>query len=85
MTPVVDITGWVISFTVATSFGNPTKELQVTATITNGPLGMFDVIMTQAQTILINPDKYVYDLWKTNTGDQRILSVGDFNVGARAR
>lgn len=84
MTPARDITGWVISLTIAKSYDNPNKLLQATATITSGPNGTFSVILTSAQ-LNINPDKYVYDVFRTSPGNARILSIGDFIIGPDAR
>ncbi len=84
MVPPRDITGWVISFTVAKDYNNPNKLFQVTATITSGPNGTFDVIITSAQ-LDINPGTFVYDLFRVNPGNNRILSVGEFILSADAR
>lgn len=85
MTPVEDITGWVISFTVAKNYNTNVKVFQLTATITSGPFGQFDVIIPESITTNVEPDKYVHDVWRTNVGQRRILSVGDFILGADAR
>jgi len=79
MSPRKDITGWVISFTVANGYNNPTKLFQVTAIATNAPAGRFDVIITKEQ-LNIDPGNYVYDLFRTDPGNNRILSVGEFKI-----
>ena len=84
MSPAVDITGWVLSLTVAKAYNNPNKIFQQTGVITNGPNGLFTVQLTSAQ-LDITPDRYVYDVWRTSPGNARILSVGDFIVAADAR
>ena len=85
MTPTVDITGWVISFTITKSQNNQSKVLQQTATITSGPNGQFQVLLSSAQTDAIQPDKYFHDVWRTNPGSERILALGDCIVGGSAR
>ena len=85
MTPPEDITGWVISLTVAKNYDTTVKAFQLTAVATNAPLGLFDVIIPKSITINLNPDKYVHDVWRVNPGSERILSVGDFILGADAR
>lgn len=85
MTPVEDITGWVISLTVAKNNNMTQKVTQQTAVLTSGPNGTFDVYLPKSVTQAIEPDTYKYDVWRTNTGEERILSVGDFIVGANAR
>lgn len=84
MRPARDITGWVISLTVANGYNNPTKLFQVTAIATNAPAGLFDTILTELQTN-IEPGNYVYDLWRTDPGNRRILSVGEFFITKDAR
>ena len=78
-TPRRDITGWVISLTVAKAFNIPNKTFQVTATITSGPNGEYQFIIPSA-TSNINPDKYVYDVFRVNPGNRRLLALGDFNI-----
>jgi len=84
MSPKKDITGWVISFTVSNGYNNPTKLFQITAIATNAPMGKFDVIITELQSN-IEPGNYVYDLWRTDPGNRRILSVGEFKIEKDAR
>lgn len=84
MVPARDITGWVISLTIARAYDMANKILQATAVNTNGPAGQFSVILTSAQ-LNIHPDKYVYDVFRTSPGNARILSVGDFIISADAR
>lgn len=84
MVPPRDITGWDISFTVAKSYNNPNKLIQVTATLTSGPNGTFDVILTSGQ-LDIEPGTYVYDVFRVTPGNLRILSVGEFIIKADAR
>jgi hypothetical protein len=80
MVPPRDITGWVISLTVAKAFNSPNKIFQVTAVNTNGPAGEYMVIIPSA-TLNIQPDKYVYDVFRVSPGNRRILNIGDFNIG----
>lgn len=84
MTPSKDITGWVISLTVATAANSPDKLFQVTATITSGPNGTYDVVITEAQLDL-DPGTYYYDIFRVNPGNRRILNEGDFIITANAR
>jgi len=84
MSPKKDVTGWVISFTVANGYGNPTKLFQVTAVNTDAPNGKFSVILDKTQTN-IKPGNYVYDLFRVDPGNNRILSVGEFTILPDAR
>lgn len=84
MSPGKDITGWVISFTVAKAWNASNKTFQVTATITSGPNGTFDVIITSDQ-LNIATGTYYYDLFRTDPGNFRCLSVGEFIISEDVR
>lgn len=84
MTPGVDITGWVISLTVAKAYNNPNKAFQETAVITSGPNGEFSFFLSSVTTD-IQPDKYVYDVFRVNPGNRRILALGDFEIAPDVR
>lgn len=84
MTPGVDITGWVISLTVAKAFNVPNKTFQTTAVITSGPNGQYSVFLPSATTN-IQPDNYVFDVFRTSPGNRRILALGPFIVGGDAQ
>lgn len=84
MSPKKDITGWVISFTVSNGYNNPVKLFQITAINTNGPQGKFDVNITSSQ-LNIEPGNYVYDLFRVDPGNNRILSVGEFIISKDVR
>lgn len=85
MFPKKDITGWVISFTVAVARNSTQKLFQVTANITNGPNGEFDVALNQGNTN-INPGMYAWDVWRVNGPiAERILGEGDFQISKDAR
>ena len=85
MSPVADITGWTIVFTLAERLGNPTKILNgISGTVTSGPDGTFTVSLTSAQTT-ITPGDYWYDVWRTDSGNKRVLAVGKFYVEDEVR
>lgn len=85
MTPGVDITGWVIGLTITRGYNLASpKIIALTAVITSGPNGQFDFIMPKA-ILDITPDKYVYDVFRTNPGNNRILSIGDFIISPDAK
>lgn len=84
MVPALDITGWTFSLTVARSNNIASKVFQVTGIITSGPNGRFQFIIPSVN-LNINPDTYVYDVFRTSPGNLRILSVGNFIIGPDAR
>lgn len=84
MSPNVDITGWVISMTIAKSYNHSNKLIQITGIITSGPNGQFQMLLTSSQ-LDMQPDKYVYDVWRTSPGNARILNIGDFEIKENVR
>jgi hypothetical protein len=85
MTPRVDITGWLIQFTVTSQLNNSPKVAQLNAVLTNAPLGKFSIYLSANQTYIIFPDVYQYDVWRIDAGQERILSIGKFEVTANSR
>jgi hypothetical protein len=79
-----NITGWTLAFTVAPIFDSPTKTLTKAGTVTDGPNGKCSVALTATETN-IAVGSYKYDLWRTDAGQERPLSVGVFNVLPSAR
>jgi len=85
MAPVEDITGWTLAFTVASVYDSPPPKILTKAgAVTDGPAGKCSVSLTAAETnIAVGTKKY--DLWRTDTGQERPLAVGVFNVLPSAR
>lgn len=83
MDPVADISGWTILFTVEGSVPTP-KVLAKTATIEDGPNGVFRVALTDDDTD-IDPGSYKYDAWRTDAGLERVLAIGKLVVNHTAR
>lgn len=81
MDPVVDITGWDIEFNVEMSGG---QAITKTATVTNGPNGVFTVALLTTDTDL-RPGIYQYDAWRMDDGSSRPLAVGTFTIVDVAR
>lgn len=85
MTPVEDITGWTIAFTVTRALQTADKLIgPVVATVVSGPDGTFTVDLASADTQLI-PDTYGYDVWRTDPGGERLLAIGDFIITGQVR
>lgn len=80
MTPTADITGWTIVFTVARALGSSTKGIvSQTASVTNGPGGLFSVPLTALQTN-IRPAEYEYDVWRVDAGLEEPLAFGTLTI-----
>ena len=83
MTPVENILGWTIHFTVAKKANVSTKLI--------GPLlvpalasGIFRVQLTE-ELLNLNPGSYFYDAWRTDEGQEQVLALGTFLVIGNAR
>jgi hypothetical protein len=79
-----NITGWTLAFTVASMFEALPKTLTKAGTVVDGPNGKCSVALTAAETN-VAVGFYKYDLWRTDTGQERPLAVGVFNVLPSAR
>lgn len=79
MSPVVDITNWTIVFTLKASPGASPAILAKSGTVVNGPQGKFSVNLTAADTAQL-PQAYAYDIWRTDSGTETVLSIGSFTI-----
>ena len=86
--PVENIAAWTFTFTVkeyvADSTAVITKTLASGIAITTAASGIFTLSLTTSDTN-ITAKKYVYDLWRTNSGSEASLSHGNFDVKDRVR
>jgi hypothetical protein len=74
MSPVTDITGWTIVFTMRGLLAT-TLVLSIAATLTTAGSGIFTVPFTRTQSLLLRGE-YEYDIWRTNSGHETPLSLG---------
>ena len=82
MDPVEDITGWTIELNVK---GDALVITSAAAVIVSGPLGTFTVALSDAVTDALVAASYLYDVWRTDSGSERILARGIFRVLSVAR
>lgn len=83
MSPVEDIGGWTILFTIRVA-GSP--DIQVSAVVSgDGSTGIFTVDLSAAVTGTLTAGTYEYDAWRTDTDSERVLAVGSFVVLSVAR
>jgi hypothetical protein len=82
MSPVEDITGWSITFTMRAVFNVLPVLIQKTVgvgiTILNGPAGVFRVQLLSADTVGLEPGTYLYDVQRTDVSNYTEL-VGPSN------
>jgi hypothetical protein len=91
VSPVVDITGWSLTFTVTAGFGSTTPLVQKTVgagvTITSGPNGTYQVVLASADTTAatVGVGFFAYDVWRTDPGAEACLTLGYFVVQPEVR
>lgn len=75
-----DITGWAISFTVATALGaaaSITKTVGAGITITDGPSGIITITLAKSDTQSLTAGGYVWDVTRTDSGSRVCLARGE--------
>jgi hypothetical protein len=80
LSPVTSITGWTISFTVAISKNLTLKKITKTCSHTDEVNGVFLADLDAADTSGMNPGRYSYDVWRTNSGYATLLAIGTFTI-----
>jgi hypothetical protein len=75
MTPPVDITGWTILFKVAQTLGGAVQFTK-TASIVDGPRGLFQVAIASADTAGLSVGRWVWDARRTDSGNKATLADG---------
>lgn len=78
VSPVVNISGWTIVFTLKSQQGGAVVITQA-ATIVSASAGTFSVTLSHAQ-LLIAPGTYSHDIHRTDTGSVNVLSIGSVIV-----
>lgn len=85
----VDITGFVLSFHLKTSLGNPNTLVTIPATITNGSApsgGVYTVAVPAAtNTTTLAAGRYVHSVARTDSGSAAIFSEGGVLVKPSAQ
>lgn len=84
MSPVVNITGWTLAFTVAARANSSTKLIAATPSIVSGTDGTFRVSLTTTN-LNIAPGHYYFDVWRTDSGYEEVLAYGPFVIAADAK
>lgn len=79
LVPTTDITGWTMTFTLKRDAQDPSALLSVSGVITSAAGGIFTVSLTGTQ-LTLDAGIYVYDVWRTNSGYETVLSDGTFTV-----
>jgi hypothetical protein len=80
MTPVTNIAGWNISLTLRNNPTDAVPLLTKAATLTTPAAGVFTVALTHAETVALSAANYAYDVQRTDTGSEAVLSIGTLVV-----
>jgi hypothetical protein len=79
LSPPQDITGWTLTGTVKDKLGG-TVQFTFTPTITDAGKGLFQVAWSRAQTSALNPGDYVWDVRRTDAGNNSVLANGEITL-----
>jgi hypothetical protein len=75
--PVGGVTGWTTRFTMRPKKDiTSTPVIEIDGSIVDEPTGVFQVVVPRLST-QITPSTYYYDFWRTNSGANASLSVGE--------
>lgn len=84
LSPVENITGWSLKFTVRKTLGVLpiliTKTVGSGITITDAANGKFDISMLNADTTAAAPDNYFFDIQRTDAGFHSELGIGTLTL-----
>jgi len=84
MSPITNITGWTIQFTVRKAYGDATALITKTTgagiAITNATNGVFTVTIASADTSGLEQRAYVYDISRTDAGNRTVLTIGNLTL-----
>jgi hypothetical protein len=79
-----DITGWSLTFSLKRQYGDAsallTKTVGAGITITSAGSGIFTVAIARADTTGLDPRTYVYDIQRTDSGHQTVLTTGNLTL-----
>ncbi len=85
-TAAEDITGWTLALTIAKSKDSTDKLIgPKSCTLVTAASGTATVSLASAETANLEPGSYWVDLWRTNSGYERVLAEGTFQIKGTAR
>jgi predicted RecA/RadA family phage recombinase len=84
LSPVTNITGWSLQFTLRKNYGDTsailTKTIGAGITVTDVTNGVFKIALANADTANLAPGVYVYDVERTDAGNRTVLTIGYLNI-----
>jgi len=85
MSPVVNISGWTLKFTVTKAANKTTKLLgPLSMTVTSGAAGTFSITLAEEQ-LNFTPGAYRFDVWRTDEGLEQPIAIGNFTLVGNSR
>lgn len=86
MVPPTNVAGWTMAFTVRGASGVVISKTSSSGiAVTSEANGTWEVTLTDADTDTLRPGTYLYDLWRTDANNERIVARGDFIASDVAR
>jgi hypothetical protein len=79
-TTPIDITGRTYAAMVRRNYDDPSAAASFTCTITNGPNGLLQLVMSNTATADLDPYNYYWDLQETASGTVTTVLAGAFTV-----
>jgi hypothetical protein len=80
-----DITDWEIVFTLARQKNMTTKLFEKVCDHTDQVNGVFQTVIENEDTSDLPTGRYYWDVWRTNSGEERILGLGTFTINPDVR
>ena len=84
MSPVTNITGWTITFSLKKQYGDASALVSKTIgsgiTVTDAVNGDFKVAVDSADSASLDNRAYVYDILRTNSGNKTVLTIGNLTL-----
>ncbi len=81
-----NITGWTLELSVRERFGAPVLITLISGdglTVVSAVAGTVTCFFASAKTLDMTPGCYVYDMWRTDTGNRHRLTYGTLTLVAR--
>lgn len=79
----INITGWTIKAMGRDEAGNVIFDK--TATVVSGAAGTYSLSFTHAETTVYQAKSIDVDIWRTDSGSERLMGLGKFTIGQDVR
>ena len=79
-TTPVDITTWTLFCSIRRRAGDTRPILTPIVTITSAFQGLYNILVTHGQLLTLQAGVYAYDIQRTDSGSEAVVSIGSFVV-----